>query len=151
MNVHIQATLQLISDVSSKVKQSKDRRTEKFINSLLLLPRNVIIETDIKIVPINLHILSRFSLLFCVSFLLVYPLSSLDSKAHYVTSRVPAYKEVKDVWKCSRYNILFPWHSLRFYPRCPLSLLSSIVCLFWLKECPTNGAFLYRILFNVCA
>lgn len=39
-------------------------------------------------------------------FLPGYPLSRSVSNARYVTSRVPAYKEVKDVWKCScRSNI----------------------------------------------
>lgn len=59
---------------------------------------------------------SRF---LAVSFLPALPW--LD-EFHYVTSRVPAYKEVKDVWKCVRYCILsslgIPCDShLRFPPR----------------------------------
>lgn len=59
---------------------------------------------------------SRF---LAVSFLPALPW--LD-EFHYVTSRVPAYKEVKDVWKCVRYCILsslgIPRDShLRFPPR----------------------------------
>lgn len=75
----------------------------------------------------DLHILRAVAAIIFFSFFLPgYPLSRSVSNARYVTSRVPAYKEVKDVWKCScRSNtyiykciytcILFPWHSLRFY------------------------------------
>lgn len=41
--------------------------------------------------------LTRKSYRVPVPFLPVYSLSRVDSRAHYVTSRVPAYKEVKDV------------------------------------------------------
>lgn len=47
---------------------------------------------------------------------------------HYVTSRVPAYKEVKDVWKCVRYCILLPRNSTRFSS--PLSACDTCYRLF---------------------
>lgn len=50
----------------------------------------------------DLHILRAVAAIIFFSFFLPgYPLSRSVSNARYVTSRVPAYKEVKDVWKCS--------------------------------------------------
>lgn len=57
----------------------------------------------------DLHILHTAP---CYHFFLPgYPLSRSVSNARYVTSRVPAYKEVKDVWKCScRSNVYIYIH-----------------------------------------
>lgn len=75
----------------------------------------------------DLHIHSRCSCYLFFFFLPGYPLSRSVSNARYVTSRVPAYKEVKDVWKCSCSNIYIHVYSLplAFFAILYLSLPSS--------------------------
>lgn len=102
---------------SLKGSRISDNVDDDFSKDDFLIPRdNLMRQKHWQRILVRSGLPSRF---LAVSFLPALPW--LD-EFHYVTSRVLAYKEVKDVWKCVRYCILSslgipPDSHLRFPPR----------------------------------
>lgn len=93
------------------IRKISDKRRHRWrlFKGRFLIPRdNLTRQKHWQRILLHGDISSRF---LAVSFLPALPW--LD-EFHYVTSRVPAYKEVKDVWKYVRYCILLPRNSTQF-------------------------------------
>lgn len=103
------------------VKRISNKRQCRFLKGRFLIPRdNLMRQKHWQRILVHSGLPSRF---LAVSFLPALPW--LD-EFHYVTSRVLAYKEVKDVWKCVRYCIFSlpsEFHMILFSSALSVSLL----------------------------